>query len=86
MSGCAEKLLGYECERTVALPGPDCLRQSQPGGNLVRTAVPGDYESFTGPRRRKPFLTKKGNGAALQCFCDPSVGYGVDHTRRVAGV
>jgi hypothetical protein len=85
MSGYTDRLLGCVCNRTVVLPGSYRFRRSQPGESLVSVAVPGDYESFTRTRNRKPSLTKKRNGGASRGFCDPCVGYGVDHTRRVAG-
>ena len=86
MSDYPDRLLGCDCSRTLVLPGSYGLRRSQPREGLVRATVPGDYECFTRTRNRKPFLTRNGNGAASRCFCDPCVGYGVDHTRRVAGV
>jgi hypothetical protein len=86
MSGYPEWLLGCDCSRTLVLPGSYRLRRSQPREGLVRATVPGDYECFTRTRNSKPLLTNKGNRTASKRFCDPCVGYGVDHTRRVAGV
>lgn len=86
MSNYPEWLLGCDCSRTLILAGSYRLRRSQPSESQVRATVLGDYESFTRTRNLKPLLTKKGNRAASRRFCDPCVGYGVDHTRRVAGV
>ncbi len=71
--------------RTAVLPRPSRFPRSQPGESLVSVAVAGDYELFSRPGNRKPSPTKKGNGAPSRRHCDPFVGYGVDHTRRVAG-
>ena len=85
MSGYSDVLPDCDRNRTAVLPRSCRCQRIQPGESFLGVAVPGDYESFTRTRNRKPSLTRKGNGAASQRFCDPCVGYGVDYARRVAG-